>query len=58
MASNRVDMSFRKIPWTAEVTVMAPGLATPPHRHAEVLGLDYHHGALGFEGPLDGVGDL
>src|SRR5438309_11331496 len=34
------------------------GLAHPPHRHAEVLGLDHHQDPLGAEDVVDRVGDL
>jgi len=58
MASRRVETSSRNTPWTAEVTVTAPGPTDPPHRHAEVLGLDHHQRALRQEGVLDGAGHL
>ena len=58
MASRRVETSSRNTPWTAEVTVTAPGFWTPPHGHAQVLGFNNHQGALGFQGALDSAGHL
>ena len=57
IASWRVDTFVRKRPRTAEVTVAVPAFFTPPC-HAQVLGLDHDHHALGVEHADHGVGDL
>ena len=58
MTSARVAALSLNRPRTAEVRVSVPGLRTPAHRHAEVLGLDHHERAAGLEHVDDRVGDL